>query len=629
MLKSPAAIAATVVLAFSMITTGHPIRLLSELGTPLLSEEQYADKRDEQSFNGLPILQLKSTLLSKLPRGASVGLRPGSLSTELENQRFAEGLYPLRLYPHPECHVTAKASDSPPSESALLLLQAKNGKRYFLDNCPQALGVSAESPSPRTEDRMRDRFRLRLPSLLLSVATVLGLGILIWQSLVRVSLPVTLLIPCLFLCGSLGLAVAYSVGTWLDLGIPPLPLRILGYAGLLGVGELVGRLLSGRESKWIDRASGPRSRAHTLAIIAFAILVAGHLYSSLNSPMIGWDGRSIWAFHGKMLWSENLISTEDRSNPVYASLSHLDYPLLLPAWIAWFSQDQGFYNERLAGVGVAILFVSIWLLLSQIATRKLGIWAGFVLATAAFGFTRDLSAWVYADGLLALLLLIAALCFLGERTSAHSPIGWLALAAASLLKNEGLFFSVILISAIGFFHWKANGKGRIGEREKRWMFHALIALAPAILHVIWARGQDFPTDFGSAGWVAAFEDFPYRVMRVLHTSAHAAWFAPHFKLGVLCFLGQIVLHLRTMRIRRHQNQTSPAEPRLYARVAAVMILFTLSFFLFTIWELESHIYSALSRLLLHPSLFLMAGLLLQIMDFARERDDLSSFKHRT
>ena len=62
----------------------------------------------------------------------------------------------------------------------------------------------------------------------------------------------------------------------------------------------------------------------------------------LGSPAINWDFRSIYLFHTKRIFFDSYIySVADN----YATFSHNDYPLLVPAFSSSFAFLLGYWNE--------------------------------------------------------------------------------------------------------------------------------------------------------------------------------------------------------------------------------------------------------------------------------------------
>jgi len=150
-----------------------------------------------------------------------------------------------------------------------------------------------------------------------------------------------------------------------------------------------------------------------------------------------------------------------------------DYPLFLPSWLATFSALSPSFNERMAALGIAVLLgaalVLATFLLLELTGRR---WAVALPLALAFNFDKTFAGG-YADGFLALFLLIEFLAFAGAR---RWQLGWIAAAVASLLKTEGVVLAAGTAAVFALFSPHARGL----DWRRRWLPFA--CFAPALFH---------------------------------------------------------------------------------------------------------------------------------------------------
>ena len=99
----------------------------------------------------------------------------------------------------------------------------------------------------------------------------------------------------------------------------------------------------------------------------------------------------------------------DALHPDYADWAHPAYPLLLPAWLAHCTAFAGGWDERTASIGIAVLLAAVLPLDWVLARAQLGRWLGAALVFTIVGSVAYLTVGAYADGFLALLLLLELL----------------------------------------------------------------------------------------------------------------------------------------------------------------------------------------------------------------------------
>lgn len=227
----------------------------------------------------------------------------------------------------------------------------------------------------------------------------------------------------------------------------------------------------------------PSSRHWPLRMLLVVLLAI-----SLGSPTDAWDSRSIWMFHAKRIFVDGtLFSQLDH----YASWSHNDYPLLVPALASTIGVAIGGWNE-IAPKSAAVFAMVPALLLVASMLRTTEAMLLFVLLLTGFAGTELVNGQM--DALLALnvgAVVLAAMAFAtgarsvdggvrpvdGIAESARSIRAALALAATiPLVKNEGLLALLILAAVLVVFR---SSRARCKRAAPATALAMLLVFAPA------------------------------------------------------------------------------------------------------------------------------------------------------
>ena len=223
-----------------------------------------------------------------------------------------------------------------------------------------------------------------------------------------------------------------------------------------------------------------------IAAAAAASLVAAlFVEQSLRYPDGGWDARAIWNLRARSLFA----APRDLALVFAPSLTHTDYPPLLPALIAhgWFA-----LGRRTAAVPIATsaLFAAggaaaLWRAVAAARGRAAG-WAALLvlLGTPAF---LTLAFNQYADLKLSMLLLVAAVLASQGRAEAAG----LAAVLAALTKNEGLFEAAAIAAILGL---------AAGPRA---VLRMLAGAAAPLLLLVWFKLRLAPQNYFAAAFVPA------------------------------------------------------------------------------------------------------------------------------
>jgi hypothetical protein len=245
-----------------------------------------------------------------------------------------------------------------------------------------------------------------------------------------------------WLLGCLLLGVCVQLG--LELHLPPAWLWAIPLVSVVALSGAVRR----RQTAAGGVAEGPAIReprdrglvAFVLAGAAFCVFLA---IAGMNRPCIEGDEGNIWSLKAKSLlvdWPDSFAATQ-----VYNL--HPDYPQLNPLLQAWTYAMTGvpdfvqFENRLLVQLCAVALFVAV----AAALRRRLPALPAALLASLLLFEPEFLSLCrtAYADGMLALGLVVATDAFLRWRADGDRRYGWIAgfaLAFALWSKNETMLY---------------------------------------------------------------------------------------------------------------------------------------------------------------------------------------------
>jgi hypothetical protein len=209
---------------------------------------------------------------------------------------------------------------------------------------------------------------------------------------------------------------------------------------------MIGPLSRALRARRVYRAA--LQRQEVLLLLA-PVLVLGWTLSTLKRTEIGWDGRSIWFFHARMLLGgREVFLAQAHAFP----FSHPDYPPLVSAVLSFGWGMGGSIDYRMGQLAVAALTACATLLAGIAVARALAAarWlAPMVVALCVglcYGVWDVYGSNGYVDPLTAALFLAAAVYGLLAPPAAQQVQLSIALAIlASAVKNEGLVFSLIVL----------------------------------------------------------------------------------------------------------------------------------------------------------------------------------------
>jgi hypothetical protein len=210
--------------------------------------------------------------------------------------------------------------------------------------------------------------------------------------------------------------------------------------------------------QWHERFRRPR-RLTSWALAAGLLLAC--LVAIVLDPLNDWDARSIWFFHGKMIFFSGGLSPATGLGLNIGYADHAEYPMLVPGMAAEIAYVVGFWNEYLPKFALVLLLpVPILAVLSLRNTPR-------SMLIAIFAFTAIPGSYLLngsMDGYLAVYAGAAALFLVdwleggGDETllaaaGALGVVGGLKLEGQVLYLALGLSLILLTSFAHARLHW--------------------------------------------------------------------------------------------------------------------------------------------------------------------------------
>jgi hypothetical protein len=539
----------------------------------------------ENAFGGIPIETVRAELDARLPPEVPVALDASILGSVVWHPRLVEGLYPRRV-DRTSPHVLAMSTGPPADPSSVL---ASVGNRTLI---LEGMLAGRTPGSARAPPRLAERLELSWLRFAACCAGVAGWGALAWILLAKLAerRGAALERPSwsvLVLLASATFACAVTAATWLQLGIA-WPVVTLGGILLSAFAAVRAARRGWRESL---RVLLPRED------LVLAVLLALLLFHMSRNPVVDPDGRSIWLFHAKQVFASGCF---DRGDLLHPDLrwTHPGYPLLVPAWLVQFTSLEGAYDERMASLGIPILLAAVLGVLGAMLRESIGRTAATLTVAGLFLVTESLAANAQADGFLYLFLLVG---LVGIASPRWETVGWAALASASLTKQEGLVFALVVAVLFVAFHSKARA------RPWAWRIAPLLVLAPAVLHEAWTHWIGIVGAYHDIRWAEVPSRAPHRLSVVLAAIPSMLGRRPGLWVGAIGLAASLPWVFRS---------GAKWEGRAAIASGLAFLAFAVAILVVSPFRIGWHVETALGRLLLHPAYFFAIAPLLLLGDGA-------------
>ena len=297
-------------------------------------------------------------------------------------------------------------------------------------------------------------------------------------------------------CGYRVLGTAGILGQTLIYLAAFMPVGLSQMKPILGVLAAFGWLVFTVNSFRVHRQSKPFQvqAFSTFKFMLVLFLAVGFTVKILGEPISSWDARSIWFFHGKMLYYANPDSLLNVSwlHPSVA-FSHADYPKLVAATSAWAASIIGTWNEYIPKTSILMLALTATFLLFSLArnfTQLIG-WLFLILLNIGNLL------WVgLMDGYLAVFASLALWYTwrgLEDNHGGHLLTGGVIALFLCQIKNEGQLFLAIFLVVI--FPLSLLQYKKTQQHTSRWALWPLfLTLAPTFVWKVFIRTNEIKND---------------------------------------------------------------------------------------------------------------------------------------
>lgn len=221
----------------------------------------------------------------------------------------------------------------------------------------------------------------------------------------------------------------------------------LNFVFLVAVLTIISALylyINGKNSLPVWKLMKPGNTRGNLVVLISVLFFT--LYFVLYAGKHGsWDAVAIWNAHAKFVYYPYVFGSLYKSNPL--SVQHPDYPLMLPAIIAFFWHAFNYVSTTIPLVFAYLLLIAVPLFVYY-ALKDAGLHLSAGVALLVFLINsnfKEIAASQCADTLLSLLVLVV---FVQYNNLSNSPgslvyiMGFIC-GACGWVKNEGLLFCLV------------------------------------------------------------------------------------------------------------------------------------------------------------------------------------------
>jgi hypothetical protein len=224
--------------------------------------------------------------------------------------------------------------------------------------------------------------------------------------------------------------------TLLICGSLPVAMSLDAIGAICGLGLLV---LQGRQH------IGRFCRGELGPVLLFMVAAVILCVTVLLVPLYTWDARSIWFFHGKMIYfTQGLTRNSGLALPSF-TFSHPDYPNLVPMLAGEVATMAGFWNEQLPKFSLLLVLIPIVAVTLSYWRKPFAFIA--LIALVWMKLIPDVSNG-YMDALMAIYGLFAVMLigsWLARASLLDLATGICFVGITFGLKNEGILVAMTII----------------------------------------------------------------------------------------------------------------------------------------------------------------------------------------
>ena len=350
--------------------------------------------------------------------------------------------------------------------------------------------------------------------------------------------------------------------------------------------------------------------------ISFVCLI--FLSPILGRPLLGWDARSIWFFHAKMIYVAGSIGRSAGWQHPLIGFSHPDYPNLIPALAAQITNMLGFWNEYIPKISLLFMLIPAVVWLFTFARRSFS----FVILLLLIPFSFAPGIWNgYMDGYFALYFSIAMLLF-GRYINYSRPIDLISsfccLIAVFYIKNEGALAILTGFCSMILTYSLVKDKPDSSKQEflMKWKYYlvGLLALIPLLLWGLYKQQWNLSNDL-EIGTIQSFLRIISRLtdgsLRLIFQNVFGEIESAILLLGLLYFAS----------VAQNESLTNESFPALIA--AGIYIMGMIFIYLQTPKDLVWHLNTSIERIMLLVNGCIFVGCYFILNKLERDRSGVA------
>ncbi|WP_207260966.1 hypothetical protein [Desulfovibrio sp. Huiquan2017] len=363
----------------------------------------------------------------------------------------------------------------------------------------------------------------------------------------------------------------------------------------------------------VCRTGVTRMRRHFFLFLPFIPLVIKILYT----PLWDWDARSIWFFHGKMIFFEHGFYL-NKFNP--SVVDHFDYPKFIPLFSAIAAKLAGLWNEYLGKVALMLPLVALWL---GIAALDLRGWTKAAILIALLWMPGKFMYNGYMDGWMAASCVLGHLFFIDYVNRGHRRnliCAMIAIIFAAYFKNEGIPLAILSTVSMAIVVLMIDVKVRLRGALPSLLLLILVFLPVGVWrYLLWQQGLSNDLFAGNM-WIriqtAVLSGAPSIIWQKVFVDLGTVWL---WCASILINGGCVLLRQRWSAFVPTRRQSLSLLAPWLAATAYIALVFMI--YLITPYDLDWHIASSADRVMLPYNLLLLLTVVLPVLLPLERRQD--------
>jgi hypothetical protein len=442
----------------------------------------------------IPIYAIEKSIDKYITSDKDISLGSGLKETYISRQGIAGGLYPRVVVDSNTMYVLDSVSEDKISENDIIVSKTK---------CDTVIVLKKNSYQDQTTGhsiKNNKVFSFSTTQLLLCVSSIFGWSFIVVKlfRVNRVGLVYSGAVGVLF-CSS-AIALLYSIATVFQINLHINAIREIGVVLFIAAMIIGVKNRTKKDAEFqIDQFLGV---PWLEAIVFLGVFVFVFLRMALF-PVSGWDGRFVWMFLANEIFTHGFLSMQDMLNPAFYFTNQYQ-PLLLPGWMAFFSNGFPGFNERMAMSGVSLLYVALLVCNWMYINRMVGRVIAMFFFVYVFVVTLPLTEQCFADPLAGLTISLSILSFMYlanttkfiDRSSVERSLDHICFIVStfmSLMIKFEIVIYVISLPVAYYLYKKISTNSSLNFRYVNYKWY-MFALLLGFVYRIWVFLQKIPSN---------------------------------------------------------------------------------------------------------------------------------------